>query len=197
MQLAIRCLWPPQTSEEYPTFLPLPIPANLLYIRHAASKITEGSDWLRAHRCQSRQRETCSCQSAACNFPGKGECGLWEGLNNDAVPAPCQERRATPPRPSCSLLPLHKAPDRGSSFHSLKLTGLIFFPIFPISLMLLREFPTFEASDDARLVQVPLTRSCADDLAFAAMKSTLPAMSFLQLKRISMCRVPSSLISTS
>lgn len=116
MQLAIRCLWPPQTSEEYPTFLPLPIPANLLYIRHAASKITEGSDWLRAHRCQSRQRETCSCQSAACNFPGKGECGLWEGLNNDAVPAPCQERRATPPRPSCSLLPLHKAPTEAALF---------------------------------------------------------------------------------
>lgn len=43
----------------------------------------------------------------------------------------------------------------------------------------------------------PLTLSWAEDLAFAAEKSTLPAMSFLQLKRINMWRVPSSLISTS
>lgn len=43
----------------------------------------------------------------------------------------------------------------------------------------------------------PLTRSWADDLAFAAEKSTFPAMSFLQFMRINMCRVPSSFTSTS
>lgn len=64
--------------------------------------------------------------------------------------------------------------------------------------LLWREIPTLVS----RLVcgflfPLPLTRSCADDLALAAKKSTLPAMSFLQLKRIRMCRVPSSLISTS
>lgn len=47
------------------------------------------------------------------------------------------------------------------------------------------------------LVLSPLTLSWAEDLAFAAEKSTLPAIPILQLKRVNMCRGPSSLISTS
>lgn len=64
--------------------------------------------------------------------------------------------------------------------------------------LLWREIPTLVSRLGCGfLFPLPLTRSCADDLALAAKKSTLPAISFLQLKRIRMCRVPSSLISTS